>query len=92
MKFKDVSIRIKDGEVASSIAITHIGKRFRSISSVGNKEDAINWMQSTVSEANVEIFKYVAAHPESEGMGTTVVIAILTPSFLLFGNIGDSSG
>ena len=51
----------KDGEVASSIAITHIGKRFRSISSVGNKEDAINWMQSTVSEANVEIFKYVAA-------------------------------
>ena len=82
----------KDGEVASSIAITHIGKRFRSISSVGNKEDAINWMQSTVSEANVEIFKYVAAHPESEGMGTTVVIAILTPSFLLFGNIGDSSG
>lgn len=82
----------KDGEVASSIAITHIGKRFRSISSVGNKEDAINWMQSTVSEANVEIFKYVAAHPESEGMGTTVVIAILTPAFLLFGNIGDSSG
>lgn len=82
----------KDGEVASSIAITHIGKRFRSISSVGNKEDAINWMQSTVSEANVEIFKYVAAHPESEGMGTTIVIAILTPSFLLFGNIGDSSG
>jgi len=82
----------KDGEVASSIAITHIGKRFRSISSVGNKEDAINWMQSTVSEANVEIFKYVAAHPESEGMVTTVVIAILTPSFLLFGNIGDSSG
>ena len=82
----------KDGEVASNIAITHIGKRFRSISSVGNKEDAINWMQSTVSEANVEIFKYVKDHPESEGMGTTVVIAILTPSFLLFGNIGDSSG
>ncbi len=82
----------KDGEVASSIAVTHIGKRFRSISSVGNKEDAINWMQSTVSEANVEIFKYVGNHPESEGMGTTVVLAILTPSFLLFGNIGDSSG
>ncbi len=82
----------KDGEVASNIAITHISKRFREISSVGNKEDAINWMQSTVSEANVEIFKYVANHPESEGMGTTVVIAILTPSFLLFGNIGDSSG
>ena len=82
----------KAGEVASSIAITHISKRFKSISSVGNKEDAINWIQSTVSEANMEIFKYVAEHPESAGMGTTVVLAVLTQSFLLFGNIGDSSG
>ena len=82
----------KAGEVASSIAITHISKRFKSISSVGNKEDAINWIQSTVSEANMEIFKYVAEHPESTGMGTTVVLAVLTPTFLLFGNIGDSSG
>ena len=82
----------KDGEVASSIAITHISKRFKAISSVGNKEDAINWIQSTVSEANVEIFKYVSTHPESIGMGTTIVLAVLTPSFLLFGNIGDSSG
>jgi protein phosphatase len=82
----------KDGEVASSIAITHISKRFKSISSVGNKEDAINWIQSTVSEANVEIFKYVSSHPESVGMGTTIVLAVLTPAFLLFGNIGDSSG
>lgn len=82
----------KDGEVASSIAVSHIGKRFKEISSVGNKEDAINWMQSTVSEANVLIYKYVAEHPESEGMGTTVVISVLTPTFLLIGNIGDSSG
>ena len=81
-----------DGEVASSIAISHIGSRFKAISSVGNKEDAINWMQSTVSEANVEIFKYVSTHPESVGMGTTIVIAVITPAFLLFGNIGDSSG
>lgn len=82
----------KDGEVASSIAVAHIGNRFKEISSVGNKEDAINWIQSTVNEANVLIYKYVAEHPESEGMGTTVVLAILTPAFLLIGNIGDSSG
>ena len=82
----------KDGEVASSIAINHIAKRFKNISSVGNKEDAISWIQSTVSEANMEIFKYVAEHPESTGMGTTMVLAVMTESFLLFGNIGDSSG
>ena len=82
----------KDGEVASHLAMNHITKRFESISSVGNKEDAINWIQTTVSEANVEIFKYVTEHPESQGMGTTIVLAILTPAFLLIGNIGDSSG
>lgn len=82
----------KDGEVASHIAINLITDRFKNTSSVGNKEDAINWIQSTVSEANMEIFKYVANHKESEGMGTTIVLSILTPSFLLIGNIGDSSG
>ena len=65
------------GEVASSIAISHIGKRFSEISSLGTKEDAINWVQE---------------HPESMGMGTTLVTAIITNDYLLFGNIGDSSG
>lgn len=80
------------GEIASSIAITHIGKRFKEISSVGNKEDAINWLQEVVSEVNVLIYKYTSEHPESVGMGTTLVVAIVTKEFLLFGNIGDSSG
>ena len=80
------------GEVASSIAITYIGKRFREISSVGNKEDAINWLQETVSEINVLIYKYTEEHPESSGMGTTFVVSIMTDDFLLFGNIGDASG
>lgn len=82
----------KNGEIASSIAMNLICDRFKNISSIGNKEDAINWIQSTVSEANVSIFKHVAEHPESQGMGTTIVLAVLTPSFLLIGNIGDSSG
>ncbi len=82
----------KDGEKASHIALELICDRFKNISSVGNLDDAINWIQSTVSEANVAIFKYVSEHPESKGMGTTIVLSILTPSFLLIGNIGDSSG
>lgn len=82
----------KHGEIASSIAMNHLANRFKEISSVGNREDAVNWIQSTISEANALIYKYVSLHPESEGMGTTMVLAVLTPSFLLIGNIGDSSG
>ncbi len=82
----------RGGEIASSIAISHIGKRFAEISSLGNKEDAINWIKDVVSEANVQIYKYTSENPESTGMGTTLVLAVLTNQFLLFGNIGDSSG
>ena len=80
------------GEVASSIAITHIAESFKKISSIGNKEDAENWIQMAVSEINAKIYKYTEEHPESLGMGTTFVCAIYTDEFLLYGNIGDSSG
>lgn len=80
------------GEIASSIAISHIGDRFRKISSVGTKEDAISFIKEIVSEANVLLYKYTSEHKESSGMGTTIVLALVTNEFLLFGNIGDSSG
>ena len=82
----------KAGEVASSIAISHLGKRFTDISSVGNKEDAINWLKDSVNEVNALIFKYTNEHAESVGMGTTLVTALITKNFILIGNIGDSSG
>ena len=82
----------KDGEVASSIAITHIGKRFIETYTVGSKEDAINFLKEIVSEANMLLYKYTEDNPESSGMGTTLVMALITNDFLLYGNIGDSSG
>lgn len=80
------------GEVASSMVITNLGKRFRELSTVGNKDDAINWLRETVNEINAMIYNYTLEHPECNGMGTTLVLALLTDKFLLFGNIGDSSG
>ncbi len=80
------------GEIASSIAITHLGKRFKELSSIGTKEEAINWLKDTVSEANILICKYAEQNPTSLGMGTTLVLCLKTDEYLLFGNIGDSSG
>ncbi|MDD3267603.1 MAG: Stp1/IreP family PP2C-type Ser/Thr phosphatase [Burkholderiales bacterium] len=82
----------RGGEIASSIVISHLGKRFKELSGIGSKEDAINWLKDTVSEANILIYKYTEAYPESVGMGTTIVLSVLTKEYLLFGNIGDSSG
>lgn len=82
----------KAGEAASSIAINHLATKYSSMDTIGNKQDAIKWIRNTVSDINDLIFKYTSEHSESKGMGTTLVIAIYTKDFLLFGNIGDSSG
>ena len=80
------------GEVASSMVLTHMGKRFTEVNSIGSKLDAINWMNDNISEINKEILDHTKTHPESFGMGTTCVMALLSKDYLIFGNIGDSSG
>ena len=80
------------GEVASSIAIGHLGKHFKESFHAMRKLDAVNWIRDVVDEINTLIFQYEKSHPESKGMGTTLVLAILTKEYLLFGNVGDSSG
>ena len=82
----------KAGEVASSIAIEHITSSFNELETMGTKDDAIDWLRMIVKEINDKIFTYAKKHPESKGLGTTLVIAIKTEDYILYGNIGDSSG
>ncbi|MBQ7137135.1 MAG: Stp1/IreP family PP2C-type Ser/Thr phosphatase [Bacilli bacterium] len=80
------------GEVASSIAISYLGKSFNENFSNMEKVKAVNWLRESVLDINELIFSYVKEHPESRGMGTTLVVALVTKDYILFGNIGDSSG
>ena len=80
------------GEVASSIAISYLGKHFQETFKKMKKEDAITWIRDAVKEINKQIFDHQSKHEESAGMGTTLVLAISTKDYVLFGNIGDSSG
>ena len=82
----------KAGEIASSIAIDHIKESFYSLETIGKKEEAIEWLREVVKEINKKIFDYAKEHPESKGLGTTLVIAIRTEDYILYGNIGDSAG
>lgn len=80
------------GEVASSIAISYLSKRFSESFFKMNKASAVEWIKTCVNEINGQIFKYTEENPESKGMGTTLVMALITKDYILFGNIGDSSG
>ena len=80
------------GEVASGIAVDHLSERFKDLSSIGNKIDAVNWLKENIALINAEIIKYAKENTEALGMGTTLVVALLTNNFLIFANVGDSSG
>ena len=82
----------KAGEVASSIVVNGLTEKFKNLETVGDKESAVSWIRENVSLLNDDIFKYTDEFPESKGMGTTIVLAIVTDKYILFGNVGDSSG
>lgn len=80
------------GEVASSIAINYLATHFKESFINMSKVDAVKWIRAAFEEINNLIFQHEKNNPESKGMGTTLVMSILTDEYLLFGNVGDSSG
>ena len=82
----------KAGEVASKIAIDYITTAFYKKETIGSKDEAIEWLRTIVKEINNKIYEYAKVNPESKGLGTTLVIAVKTNDYILYGNIGDSSG
>lgn len=80
------------GEVASSLAVDYLVNSFNDNFNNLDKIQAINWLREKVVRINELIFDYVNKHPESKGMGTTLVVSLVTRDYILFGNIGDSSG
>ena len=80
------------GEVASNIAIGYLDNKFNETFHNMSKVDAVNWIRDAVDEINMKIFQHEKTHPESKGMGTTLVLSVITKDYLLFGNVGDSSG
>ena len=82
----------KAGEVASAIVINHLTEEFYGLDTIGDKDNAIEFLRNIVTEMNNKIFDYTKENPDSKGMGTTFVCAICTKDYLLYGNIGDSSG
>ena len=50
------------GEVASSMVVTHLGKRFNDLVTVGTKYDATNWLKDNISEINHHIVELSLIH------------------------------
>lgn len=78
------------GQKASNLAIEAIQTAWENVQQAFLPVEAENWIQETIAVANETIFNYSHENAEFEGMGTTVVLALISSENATIGNIGDS--
>ena len=76
------------GEEASKIALSAISRSV--ISELVNDTSFTKLLEQGIQNANQDILDYTAIHPESSGMGTTSVCAIVEGNAVHLANVGDS--
>ena len=79
------------GDVASEIAVKTISERVAAAwrKNMSN-ESVINLLTTAITAANITIFDRAAEDPSLDGMGTTVVAAVVIGSRLVVAHAGDS--
>lgn len=80
------------GEVAAAIAVKTIRDYVETRLAGAEAIDPGKLMSAALEEANSKILEYVGSHPESRGMGSTGVTALLTQSGAAMAWVGDSRG
>ena len=79
------------GEVASALAIEHAAE-YLIEELVGDLPDSglIDVVRHAIVVANTSILAAAARRPECLGMGTTIVLAAVSPGHITIGHVGDS--
>ena len=80
----------KAGEIASRLAVERIVKELSHLDTSLEDVDLREQLMQAVLLANREVYEYAQEHPECNGMGTTVVAALLGPTSVVTAHIGDS--
>ncbi|MGE0823774.1 MAG: Stp1/IreP family PP2C-type Ser/Thr phosphatase [Candidatus Binatia bacterium] len=81
------------GEVASALTIGTIARHIETAQTEGDSQNDAVWeehLRSALEAANSEILAYAKAHPESAGLGATVVAAVLHGQQVSLAWVGDS--
>ncbi len=80
----------KAGEVASLMATKSLGKAFSESTPFLTLASGKLWLEKTLREINDEIFKATKENTDYEGMGTTLVAALIINNEAVIANVGDS--
>jgi len=80
------------GEIASKLAYDHLHTMWSSQEKLKTANESEKWLLNAIIETNKRIYKYANQNEECNGMGTTIVVAIVTDEFITVGHVGDSRG
>ncbi|PYI54346.1 Stp1/IreP family PP2C-type Ser/Thr phosphatase [Paenibacillus flagellatus] len=78
------------GEVASQMAIELVETEMRSVETDMTVDERKEAVRRAISTANDKVFEFASQQARYQGMGTTVVVALVTRYDIVIGHIGDS--
>lgn len=80
------------GDIASEMTIQEMKQAFLQVETeiLEDVELRKRWLQNTVSQINEQIYIYSLSHEGCEGMGTTVIAAVLDEQHSSICHVGDS--
>lgn len=81
----------KAGNVASENAVRAIAKYITNSYREGlDRNSAESLLNKAIISANISVYDIASKNPDLQGMGTTVVAAIVTKDFTVIAHLGDS--
>lgn len=79
------------GNIASALAVKVISEKINASYNEKMREASIkNLLESAITAANIEVYDMAQARRELQGMGTTVVCAIVRDNVAYIAHVGDS--
>src|SRR5690625_1443788 len=80
----------KAGKVASKTAVSVLKNKWKETEQLLSPEKVESWLKEVITEMNETIYGNAKETEAYEGMGTTVVIAVVSKEFATIAHIGDS--
>lgn len=80
----------QSGDVASQMAVSILKEKWENTNELLSPSKTEKWLSKTIQDVNKTVYKRALQKDELKGMGTTVVVAIITHEFISIAHIGDS--
>lgn len=78
------------GEIASEIVVEHFINEFKKMKFSKTIEDYVTWIKEHISISNDKVFELSKSNENYSGMGTTIVLCVITKEEFIIANVGDS--